>query len=119
MHQFSSKEIRQQNYIVLIVVAVLFMVGLIVHGYFNYSLQPVDREAQSTVKVTIPQNSTDQQVSVLLKEQGLVRSRYVFYYYLQTHKTNGVKAGTFHLKKSQSIQELTAELQESQRARRN
>lgn len=119
MHQFSSKYIRKQNYIVLAVLVVLVICGLVIHGYFNYSLTPVQQNSTKTVKLVIPESSTDQQVSVILKQRGLVRSRYVFYYYLQTHKTNGVKAGTFRLKKSQSIPEITTQLQESQHAKKH
>lgn len=119
MHRFSSKYIRKQNYIVLAVLVVLIICGLIVHGYFNYSLTPVRQTSTKTVKVVIPKSSTDQQVSEILKQRGLVRSRYVFYYYLQTHKTHGVKAGTFRLKSSQSIPEITTQLQESQHAKKH
>ena len=117
MHKFSSKEIRKQNYIVLTILILLLAVGLLVHEYFNYSLKPVSTSNSRVVKVTIPQNSTDQQVSRILKQHQLVRSRYVFYYYLQTHKTHGVKAGTFNLRSTQSIPEMVVHLQESRRAK--
>lgn len=119
MHQFSSKYIRKQNYIVLAILAVFVVCGLIIHGYFNHALTPVKTTSKNQVKVVIPPRSTDQQVSQILKRRGLVRSRYVFYYYLQTHKTNGVKAGTFRLKKSQSIPEMTIQLQESRHAKKH
>ncbi|WP_251547961.1 endolytic transglycosylase MltG [Limosilactobacillus caecicola] len=119
MHRFSSKQIRKQNYIVIAVVVFLLAVGLIIHGYFNYALTPLNRQNDQTVRVHIPRNSNDQQVSAILKRAGLVRSRYVFYYYLQTHKTNGVKAGTFYLQKSQSIPEIVTHLQESTHAKKH
>ena len=119
MHQFSSKQIRQQNYFALFILGLFLVIGLCIHGYFNYSLTPVDQDSQQLVRVTIPQNSNDQQVSTILKQRNLVRSRYVFYYYLQTHKTHGVKAGTFALRKSQSVPELTTQLQENRHAKKH
>lgn len=119
MHRFSKKQIRQQNLLALVIVALFLAVGVCVHGYFNYSLTPVNKNSQKTKKVIIPRNSTDQQVSTILKRQELVRSRYVFYYYLQTHKTNGVKAGTFTLKQSQSVPEITVRLQENRHAKKH
>lgn len=116
MHQFSSAQIRKQNYIVLAVVVVLLIFGLGVHGYFNQALRPVDPHNPQMVKVRVPKNSTDAQVSRILKHRGIVRNRFVFYYYLQTHKTHGVKAGTFDLRKNQSVQVITETLQESQHA---
>lgn len=118
MHRFSSEYIRKQNYSVLIVIVILLGVGIGVHGYFNHALKPVNERSHQTVKVQIPANSTDLQVSRILKRHGLVRNRFVFYYYLQTHKTHGLKAGTFRLHKSQSIQEITETLQESQHAKK-
>ncbi|WP_295728383.1 endolytic transglycosylase MltG [uncultured Limosilactobacillus sp.] len=118
MHQFSSKQIRKQNYLALVILGVFCAIGLCIHSYFNYSLTPVDKDPQRSVRIIIPRNSTDQQVSKILKQQDLVRSQYVFYYYLQTHKTNGVKAGTFELKKSQSVPEITTQLQENRHAKK-
>lgn len=118
MHRFSKEYIRKQNFWVTVVVIVLIVLGLGVHSYFNYSLKPVAADSHQTVKVVIPKNCTDREVAAILKRRGLVRSQYVFYYYLQTHKTHGLKAGTFYLHKSLSIQELTAHLQESQHAKK-
>lgn len=117
MHRFSSDYIRKQNYLVLVIIIILLAIGVGVHGYFNHSLKPVRPGSQQVVKVVIPANSTDSQVSRILKERGLVRNRFVFYYYLQTHKTHGLKAGTFRLQKGQSIQEITENLQESRHAK--
>ena len=119
MHQFSKKQIRRQNWLALVILALCLVVGICVHGYFNYSLTPVNQNSQKMKKVVIPRNSTDQQVSAILKQQDLVRSRYVFYYYLQTHKTNGVKAGTFTLKQSKSVPEITVRLQENRHAKKH
>lgn len=53
-----------------------------------------------------------------MKEKQLVRSAYVFSYYLQTHKTKGVKAGKFRLAQTQSVPQIAAELQSSRAAKR-
>jgi UPF0755 protein len=55
----------------------------------------------------------------LLKKQKLVRNAYVFDYYLQTHKTQGIKAGRFYLKRSQSTPQIVEKLQQKPTAATN
>ena len=44
---------------------------------------------------------------------------YVFDYYLQTHKTQGIKAGRFYLKRSQSTPQIVEKLQQKPTAATN
>lgn len=98
---------------VAVVLLVLLAIGLTVHQVFNYDLRPVDRNDQQPVTVVIPPGATDKQVATLLKKQGLIRSAYVFDYYLQTHKSDGVKAGRFKLTRSLSTPQLVHRLQQT------
>lgn len=112
MPHFTEPQIRRQNRIVLILLAILIIGGLVVHGWFNHELLPVDTSDRTPRSVKISQGMTDKQVGVLLQKKRLVRSAYVFNYYLQTHKTNGIKAGRFYLRRSQSTPQIVEKLQE-------
>ncbi|MCH3923077.1 endolytic transglycosylase MltG [Limosilactobacillus sp.] len=114
----SKEQLRRQNRIVIALVVVLIIVGLSIHQYFNYALKPVDADSKQRVTVVVPKGATDHSVAVLMKKHHLVRSQFVFDYYLQTHKTNGIKAGKFRLKRSSSIPELVMTLQENQAAKK-
>lgn len=92
------------------------MVAFGVHHVFNSDLRPVDKSNHQRVEVVIPRGATDKEVAARLKEHGLIRNAYVFDYYLQTHKSNGVKAGRFILKKSMSTPELVDHLQQTRYA---
>ncbi|MCG4778531.1 endolytic transglycosylase MltG, partial [Eggerthella lenta] len=98
MPHFTKQQIRRQNIVTLLVILILIVSGLIAHGWFNHELLPVDADDQTRRVVVIPKGTTDKQAGTLLKKQKLVRNAYVFDYYLQTHKTQGIKAGRFYLK---------------------
>lgn len=113
-----EEQLRRQNRLVVVLIILLVAIGLGIHQFFNYSLQPVAKNDRQTVTVVIPSGATDSEVAQIMKKHHLVRSRYVFDYYLQTHKTEGVKAGRFMLRRSLSVQELVAKLQQNQAAKK-
>lgn len=114
----NNDRLKRQNRLVLCLVAILVLAGLAIHQYFNYSLRAVDANDHQRVTVTIPAGATDHRVARILKEHGLVRSQFVFDYYLQTHKTHGVKAGKFRLSRSATVPELAGILQQNRAAKK-
>lgn len=113
-----EQKLKKQNRLVLGILLLLAVAGLAIHQYFNHALRPVDTTNRQQVTVTVPSGATDDEVAAILKEKGLVRSGYVFSYYLQTHKTKGVKAGKFRLSRAQSVPQMVTELQSSRAAKR-
>lgn len=113
-----EKKLRRQNRLVLVLLALLVIAGLVIHQYFNYCLRPVAPASRQTVQVVIPKGATDHEVASLLKSHQLVKSQFVFDYYLQTHKTGGVKAGRFNLKRSATVPQLAEQLQENKAAKK-
>lgn len=112
-----EEKLRRQNKIVRWLVLIMVVAGLAIHQYFNYALRPVTAGNRDQVTVVIPQGATDDQVGTLLKEKHLVRSAYVFSYYLQTHKTSGIKAGRFTLNRSLSVPQIAVQLQTNKAAK--
>lgn len=119
MPHFTKQQLRHQNIVTIIVIAILIIGGLVIHGWFNHELLPVDTIDQTKRVVVIPKGTTDKQTGSLLKKQKLVRNAYVFDYYLQTHKTQGIKAGRFYLKRSQSTPQIVEKLQQKPTATTN
>lgn len=113
----TDERLRRQNRVVIAILVILICCGLGIHQYFNYALKPVDSSSKQTVRVQIPKGATDRQVSTILKSKHVVRSRFVCDYYLQTHKSSGVKAGTFKLKASYSTPQIVSLLQQSRASR--
>lgn len=113
LKHFSPAQLRKQNRIVLWIVLLMVVAALAVRQVFNKSLQPVDADNHQRVEVVIARGATDKQVAAQLKQKGLIRSSLVFDYYLQTHKSDGVKAGRFVLKRSMSTPQLVSRLQKT------
>lgn len=111
LKHFSAEELRRQNRIVIVIIVIMLAAGLWIHHVFNQNLQPVDRDDDRRVAVVISRGATDRQLTTTLKDKGLIRSQLVFDYYLQTHKSDGVKAGRFYLRRSMSTPQLVSRLQ--------
>ena len=117
MKHFTKSQLRRQNLTVLIIIALVIIGGLITHQVFNQSLRAINASDPTVVKVTIPRGATDKEVALLLKQHHLVRSAFVFDYYLQTHKTTGVKAGQFKMTRKMSTPQIVRNLQKRQMAK--
>ncbi|WP_295747391.1 endolytic transglycosylase MltG [uncultured Limosilactobacillus sp.] len=113
LKHFSPTQLRRQNRIVLVVIVIMVAAALTVRQVFDHSLHPVDPTDHQRVEVVIPRGATDKQVATRLKDKGLIRSALVFDYYLQTHKSDGVKAGRFVLRRSMSTPQLVSRLQKT------
>lgn len=113
-----EQQLRRQNRFVIGLVVVLVALGLAIHQYFNYALRPVASGSRTRVTVVIPKGATDDEVGTILQEKRVIKSAFVFSYYLQTHKTSGVKAGTFTLNRSLTVPQIAGRLQDSQAAKR-
>lgn len=72
----------------------------------NYLL-PVDAQSQSYMEFTIPSGASVTRVGNLLEEQGLIRSRSLFKYFVELmNKNRSIRAGTFVLSPSMSMQDI-------------
>jgi UPF0755 protein len=79
-----------------------------VSGVYDENLKPVSN-SQETVEVTIPTGYTLPQTSGLLKEKQLIRSDQVFQQYVRNNgAAEDIKAGTYELSPSNSVQEIVA-----------
>lgn len=91
---------------VLVVLGVITTV-LLVRAYYQRNLQPVS-SSQTAVTVTIPSGSTVDDIAEILKGNGLIRNKTVFAQYVRGKKVqNQLQAGTYSLRPSQSVTEIT------------
>ncbi len=92
--------------VALVVVLAVSAVG--VRYVYNQNLKPV-AASQKSVIVTIPSGYLTPQIAKLLKTQGLIRSESAFKRYVKnTHADDVIKAGTYELSPSYSVQEIVA-----------
>jgi UPF0755 protein len=90
----------------VIVVALLVGGVLLVRYNYNHALQPVSN-SQNLVFVTVESGATVQEIAVKLKEQGVIRETWAFEWYVRSSGLTGeLKAGTYALTPSQSVEEI-------------
>lgn len=70
MPNFTKQQLRRQNIVTIIVIAILIIGGLVIHGWFNHELLPVDTSDQTKRVVVIPKGTTDKQTGSLLKNKN-------------------------------------------------
>jgi len=94
----------------LIIAALLITVGVVVgvRKVYEDNLEPVASN-QKTLTVTIPQGDSLKEVATLLKQQGIIKSDWAFSQYVRDKQADAdIKAGTYDLSPSQSVQEIVS-----------
>ena len=78
--------------------------------YNNAQLSPISPNNDNLVKVTVKSGSSIDQVGETLADKKLVRNASIFSKYAQGQSNSSVQEGDFYLTKSQSVQELFAQI---------
>jgi len=92
--------------LVLIAVAVIFMCAVGIFGY-KYMLSPVDKSGED-VRVEITEGSYLGDIADELKENGLIRSAFVYKLYAKIEGVgSSLKAGNYTFNKNMSAEEIT------------
>jgi UPF0755 protein len=86
---------------------IIVLVILVGGGWLWFSMRPTDASSVEQVAVTIEKGDSVGRIAAKLWEQGLIRSPFVFKLYAKlTGNAGELKAGTFILKRSQSLSEI-------------
>lgn len=79
--------------------------------WYQQQLQPVDAAATDRTRVVIEAGSTPSAIADQLKDRELIRNTTAFAVYVNLSKTRDMlKAGTYNLQKSESLQEIVDHL---------
>lgn len=87
----------------------LFIIVLVALGtwWVSHGLSPVDPEAKTSIFVKIESGESLSKIAATLEEKGLIRSPFMFKTYAKFAKASSkLQAGTFGLKKSQTLSEI-------------
>lgn len=93
--------------ILLLVILIFFLWG---YHFIQRSLQPLDPDSNQTIEVQIPVGSSDKQIGYLLQKKNVIRSGFVFNYFVRSKHLNNFQAGYYRFKPSMSLAEITADL---------
>lgn len=97
--------------VIALIAVLVVLVGAFGYNYVKTALQPLDRNSNKQVEVKIPVGSTNKQIGAILEEKKVIKSGFVFDYYVRTNKLASFKAGYYELKPSMSLATIAKELQ--------
>jgi len=89
---------------VIIIAILILAIGLI--WYFS-SISPVSKKNQEEIQVTIPLGSGSSQIADILKENNIIKNKLAFRIYVKINKVSDFQAGTYYLKQSMNLKEIT------------
>ena len=90
----------------IIFVFALVIIGLGLLGTWNFMLSPVDKNSKAEIEVVIPTGSGVDKIASILEEKHLIRTKYVFKIYIKLNSKGTLKASTYNLKQSMSVEEI-------------
>lgn len=93
-------------YVIALIIALL---GLILIGcfvYYQYNIRPIDSSSNADIEVVIPEGMSTDNIAKTLEDKGLIRNAFFFKVYLKLNNVGSLKAGTYLLNKSMSLDEI-------------
>lgn len=109
-------EKKWTNRITRIIILVSLVIILFLAGYLFYyvtnSLKAVNPNSQEIVEVTIPFDSSSDDLSEILEDNGVIRNASVFSYYLKANNDIALQAGHYEFSPSMTSEEILVRIQE-------
>ena len=96
--------------IIIIIIAVILVAILLALGTYKILTKPVSKNIEEK-KIEIPLGSGTSAIADILKENKLIRSKNAFKIYVKLNKISNFQAGTYYLKESMTLKEITDMLQ--------
>lgn len=95
---------------VVIIIAIILVAILLIIGAYRILTMPVSKNITEK-QVEIPMGSGTSKIAEILKNNNLIRSKTAFKVYVKLNKISNFQAGTYYLKESMNLKEITEMLQ--------
>ena len=93
--------------IIIIVLIVLILIIAVPIIWYNVGISPVNSGNSEEVEVSIPLGSGPGDIAGILKGKNIIKSEEAFKLYVKINKITGFQAGTYYLKQSMGLNEIT------------
>ncbi len=97
-----KKKVRKT--IILLVITGLLLIAS--SGIYCYLASPTDLKSSEEIEVEIKEGMSSKQIGKLLEQKGLIKNGNFFLIYLKLNNCLSLKASTYQLKKSMSLNEI-------------
>lgn len=110
-----SKKNNIASRVIIIVVSIIIVLLVVVavsgYSYFKAGLKPLAPNSNKRIEVKVPVGSTSKQIGSILEQKKVVKSGFVFDYYVKSKKFTNFKAGYYELKPSMTLNKIARALQ--------
>ncbi|WP_413524191.1 endolytic transglycosylase MltG [Carnobacterium divergens] len=97
--------------IIGVLVILVVILGLVGYRYVTSSLQPLNPSSEEKIQVEVPIGSTTKEIAKILEDKGIIKSAFVFSYYVKTNNAANFLAGYYELKPSMTLNQIIKDLQ--------
>jgi len=106
----NKKEQCKMKKIFIIILILIILLG--VGAFFTYKslIGPVS-DSKEEKEIIIPLGSSADEIAKILEENNLIKGKLIFKVYVKLHKVSDFQAGTYYLKESMDLKEITDMLQ--------
>jgi UPF0755 protein len=112
--QFFQKDVQIVRKMVLIVCIAIFIICIAIaagsYFYIKSALQPVNPDDHTPVHISIPIGSSVNDIANMLEEKRLIKSSFVFRYYVKLKNHVDFQAGEYKLNRAMSVEDIIAVL---------
>lgn len=106
MNELINK-LGKRNSIIFGIIAVILLVLIISLIWYFASISPVNKKSQDEIELTIPLGSGTSKIAEVLKENKIIKSKLAFKIYVKINNISNFQAGTYYLKQSMNLKEIT------------
>ena len=96
-----------KNKLIIGVVGIALLILIICLIWYSVNISSVNKRNQDEIEVIIPLGSGASKIADILKENDIIKSKTAFKIYVKVNKVSDFQAGTYYLKKSMSLKEIT------------
>ena len=89
-------------------IGLLLIIGFV---YYEYNTSPVDSSSNANIEVVIPEGMSTDNIAKTLHDKDLIKSEFFFKVYLRLNNIGSLKASTYLLTKSMSLDEIVRALE--------
>lgn len=112
-HVLEKKWTNRITRIIILVLAISFLlIGGFAYYYITDALKAVDSSNEAMVEVTIPFDSSSNDVSEILEENGIIKNAIIFSYYFKANNESALQAGHYEFSPSMTAEEIVQTIQE-------
>lgn len=106
MNKLLSK-LGKKNLIIIGLIAIILLIIIFSLIWYFVSISPVDSKNNDEIEITIPLGSSSTTIANVLKENKIIKSKIAFKIYVKINHVADFQAGTYYLKQSMNLREIT------------